>query len=69
MNGAEFQKAIERLGLTQVGAAKFLGVNETTSRRWIANRHPVPPPVAMLLNTMIKQGLVPEEVWDFTRKQ
>ena len=56
MNGAEFQKAIERLGLTQVGAAKFLGVNETTSRRWIANRHPVPPPVAMFITSARSDG-------------
>jgi hypothetical protein len=41
-------------GLSQVGAARFLGVNDTTSRRWIAGRHPIPDSVAMLLRLMIR---------------
>ena len=62
MTGAEYRKAIKHLGLSQVSAAKFLGVDETTSRRWVANKHPIPDAVAMLLSTMVSQGLVPGEV-------
>ena len=57
MTGEEYRAAIKRLGLSQVQAAKFLGVDATTSRRWIADKHGIPEAVAMLLRVMIRHKL------------
>ena len=62
MNGEQYQKAIDRLRLSQVGAARFLGVDGSTSRRWISNKHPVPPHVALLLRAMIKYNIAPGDL-------
>jgi len=62
MDGSEYRKTIKRLGLNQVEAARFLGVNETTSRRWISDRHPIPACVEMLLHTMVVYDLKPDDV-------
>jgi len=34
MTANQYRAALDRLGLTQVGAARLLGVNEVTGRRW-----------------------------------
>lgn len=36
MTANQYRSALDRLGLTQVGAARLFGVNEATSRRWAA---------------------------------
>ncbi|MCD9821172.1 hypothetical protein [Bradyrhizobium japonicum] len=69
MDGAEYQRAIKRLDLTQVEAARFLGVDETTSRRWVAERSPVPRAVAMLLRLMIRYRLSPDQVAKITLRK
>jgi DNA-binding transcriptional regulator YiaG len=68
MNGEEYRRAIESLGLSQVGAARFLGVNETTSRRWGADRRPIPTAVAMLLGTMVRKGIEPQEIESLAKR-
>ena len=63
MTGDQYQKAIDHLGMTQVGSARFLGVDESTPRRWISGkRRPIPRPVAMLLRVMIHHKLDPLHV-------
>lgn len=62
MTGAEYLKAIGRLDLSMVEAARFLGVDDTTSRRWGADRQPVPRSVAILLRLMIRYRLAPDHV-------
>jgi hypothetical protein len=69
MNGAEYRKAIARLDLTQVEAARFLGVDDTTSRRWIADRYPVPRPVVILLRLMVRQRLSPDRVLTIVQRK
>lgn len=60
MTGEQYKKAIERLGLTQVEAGKWLGVSGRTGQNY-ASKGP-PEAVAMLLRLMLKQGLMPEDV-------
>ena len=67
MNGAEFRETLKGLGLSQVGAAKFLGVNETTARRWATDRRPIPPVVAMMLRVMVAKDLMPSDVMSITQ--
>lgn len=49
MAPAEFSSILSRLDLTQVGAAKLLGVEDRTVRRWIAGAIPVPELVARVM--------------------
>jgi DNA-binding transcriptional regulator YiaG len=54
MTGAQMQTALDRIGFSQVGFARTIGVGDRTVRGWIADSYPVPRVVAMLLNLMIK---------------
>jgi DNA-binding transcriptional regulator YiaG len=49
----EYRSAIERLGLSQVAAAKLLGVDDRTSRRWASGERDVPHPAARFLRYLI----------------
>ncbi len=49
MTHAEYRSALDRLGLSQVEAARLLHVDERTSRRWALGERDVPAPVALLL--------------------
>lgn len=69
MNGDEFQKAIARVDLTLVEAARFLGVDDTTTRRWVADRSPVPRAVVILLRLMIRYRLSPDHVLTITQRK
>lgn len=62
MTPAQYKKTIESLGLTQVGAARFLGVDDRTSRRWIAGEREVPEPVARFLKFLVASKVTPDEV-------
>lgn len=62
VTGMQYRTAIEKLGLSQVGAASFLKVDARTSRRWALGEAQVPESVAMLLRLMIRLKLKPEDV-------
>ena len=59
MTPKQYAEAIQRLGLSQRGAAKFLGVDERQSRRWIAGEARIPESAAKLLRLLIKIGMNP----------
>lgn len=61
MTAKQYRAAIAALGLSQVGAARFLGVGDRTSRRWAAGDE-IPEVVELLLDMMIKHGFKPEDV-------
>ena len=52
MTAREYRAALAALGLTQVGAARLLGVNDATSRRWA--KHGVTGTAAVLLKLMVR---------------
>ena len=56
MSGNQYQQAIARLDLSQVDAAKLLGVDERTSRRWARDERDVPAPVARFLRYILATG-------------
>ena len=62
MTGDEYRAALDHVGMSQVGAARFFKVAPSTSRRWIADQLIVPPAVARLLCVMMKKHLSPGEV-------
>lgn len=58
----QYRKAIDAIGLSQVGASEFFEVSRKTSPRWARNEAPIPGAVAKLLRVMIKYKISPEEV-------
>lgn len=61
MSLREFRKRVISLGLTQAGAAEFLGVSIRTSHGY-ANGVPIPEGYAKLLRLMVRLNLKPEDV-------
>jgi hypothetical protein len=58
----QFQAAIDRLGLSQVGAAKLLGSDPRTARRWALGERSVPEPVAIILRLMLAGKIATADV-------
>lgn len=53
MTADEYRDAIARLELTQVAAARLLGVDGRTSRRWANGERDVPAPAVRFLQYLI----------------
>jgi DNA-binding transcriptional regulator YiaG len=53
MTADEYRTAIETLGLSQIEAARLLGVDARTSRRWASGQREVPPPAMRFLRYLI----------------
>ncbi len=51
----QFRATLKRLGLNQVAAAKQLGVDPRTVRRWLAGDRKIPEPVVILLRTWLRE--------------
>lgn len=62
MTAKQFQAAIDRLGLSQVGAAKLVGADPRTARRWALGERSVPEPVAILLRLMLAGKITADDV-------
>lgn len=62
MTPKQYAEAIAKLGLSQRAAGHFLGVDERTSRKWIAGDSRIPESAAKLLRLMVRLGLSPDEV-------
>lgn len=58
----QYRDRIEKLGMTQIGAARFLGIGDRTSRRF-ASDDSVPRAIQMLFAIMIKYNIKPEDVF------
>jgi DNA-binding transcriptional regulator YiaG len=57
----QYRDAIEKLGLSQVAAAKLLGVDARTSRRWAIGERDVPAPAVRFLQYLIATGKTGEK--------
>lgn len=53
MTAKQFSAALDRLGLSQLGAARIFKANGRTARRWALGERSVPEPVAILLRLML----------------
>jgi DNA-binding transcriptional regulator YiaG len=49
MSPQQFRQALRQLGMSQVQAAKRLGVNPRTVRRWVAGDSRIPESVSLVL--------------------
>jgi hypothetical protein len=61
MTANQYRTALDRLGLTQAGAAAWLGVSIRTAHGY-ANGSPIPEATAKLLRLMVRLKLRPEDV-------
>ena len=52
MTGAALRATLARLGLSQSGAARLLGVRASTMQRWAQDQREIPPPAERLLWAM-----------------
>jgi hypothetical protein len=55
MTKHDYRTALETLGLSQVAAAKVLGIADRTSRAYALGERPVPEPVALALRLLIEK--------------
>lgn len=60
MTANQYRAALAKLDLTQVGAARLLGVNDVTSRRWA--RHGVTGTAATLLRLLLAGKITIEDI-------
>lgn len=61
MTPDEYRAAIDKLGLSQVAAARLLGVDERTSRRWANGERDMPAPAVRFLRYLIAIGKTGEK--------
>lgn len=61
ISAERFAKLLDRLGLSQRAAARFLGIDERMARHFVAGTKPVDPRTAMLLELMVKQKVSPQD--------
>ena len=56
MTPAEYRDALAQLQWSQAAAARLLGVNARTSRRWACGERDIPPPAIRFLQYLIATG-------------
>ena len=62
MTAKQYRAALEKLGLTIVGAAPVLGISRRQAQRVAAGDSPVPEPIQKLLALIIKHKVKPADV-------
>jgi hypothetical protein len=62
MTHLEYREAIERLGLSQVGAARLFHVDPRTSRRWALGELDIPRAVEIALYLMQRYRVKPDKL-------
>lgn len=53
MTANQFRAALDKIGLSQLGAARLFHAGERTPRRWASGEAAVPPTVAVLLRLLV----------------
>jgi hypothetical protein len=61
MTAKQYRAALDRLGLSQKGAARLFGADPRTSRRWALDEAAIPETVAMILRYLINTGTSPDD--------
>lgn len=62
MTAEEFRESIAKLGLKQVDAAKLLGKNDRTIRRWLVDGIENDPTTVLLLKLMLAGDVTVDRV-------
>jgi DNA-binding transcriptional regulator YiaG len=64
MTSLQFRNVIAKIGLSQVRAARVLGVTPRTVRRWALDEVKIPPTAAKLLRLMQMGEISTQQVKD-----
>ena len=62
MTAKQYRAALDRLGFSQLGAAKLFGVGPRTSRRWAAGDADIPETAAILLRLMVAGTITADDI-------
>lgn len=62
MTPKQFRSALDKISLSQLGAARFLNEKDRQIRRWIAGDAEIHESAAKLLRLMVRLKLKPEDV-------
>lgn len=62
MTARQFQMALDRLSLSQLGAARLVKADGRTVRRWAAGERSVPECIAILLRLLLAGKITPADV-------
>lgn len=69
MTSDEYRAAIAQLGLSQGAAARLLGVDDRTSRRWATGERDVPGPAIQFLKYLIATRKTGEQAMKVLERQ
>jgi hypothetical protein len=67
MTANQYRAALARLDLSQVGAARLVGADPRTGRRWALGERPIPDCVAILLRLLLAKKITIADVEDAAR--
>lgn len=62
MTPNQFRNALDRLGLSQAGAAALVGADPRTGRRWALGERAVPECVAILLRLLVARKITRDDI-------
>lgn len=62
MTSKQFSAALDRLKLSQLGAARLFKANDRTARRWAIGERSVPEPVAILLRLLLAKKISVQDI-------
>lgn len=62
MTANQFRTALDRLGLSQLGAARVFNANDRTVRRWAIGERSVPSGVAIVLRLLLAKKITIADV-------
>jgi hypothetical protein len=69
MTKDDYRAVLEALGLSQVAAARVLGIADRTSRAYALGERPVPEPVALALRLLVEKQHKKRRVRERQQKQ
>lgn len=62
MTANQFRDALDRLGLSQLAAARLFGVDGRTARSWALDERQVPRAIAAILRMMVAKKITVADV-------
>ena len=62
MSAAEYERAIRKLNLSQIRAARFFGISDKQGQRLATGQIEVPPTIAHLLKLMLRHRVAPSQL-------
>jgi DNA-binding transcriptional regulator YiaG len=64
MTTDDFNAVLDKLSLSSTAAARLLGINDRTARRWTSGAAPIPAPAARFLRFLARAKISPITVME-----